>query len=107
MDPRRLAVVGLGEYRPAQSNATPQGRNMNRRVLLVILSGNGLPEGDYAEQRGQALSDAAEPQTPPAVTTVEASPEPQPAPATVETQPQPVATTVRAPSAAPIPPGGK
>jgi chemotaxis protein MotB len=53
IDPRRLAVVGLGEYRPAQSNATPEGRNMNRRVLLVILSGNGLPEGEYADERGK------------------------------------------------------
>jgi chemotaxis protein MotB len=53
MDPRRLAVVGLGENRPAESNDTEQGRNMNRRVLLVILSGNGSPEGDYAEDRGK------------------------------------------------------
>lgn len=53
MDPRRLAVVGLGENRPAGSNDTAQGRNMNRRVLLVILSGNGSPEGDYAEDRGK------------------------------------------------------
>ena len=53
MDPRRLAVVGLGENRPAESNDTAQGRNMNRRVLLVILSGSGSPEGDYAEDRGK------------------------------------------------------
>jgi chemotaxis protein MotB len=53
MDPRRLAVIGLGQYRPAQSNETEQGRNINRRVLLVILSGTGPPEGDYAEERGQ------------------------------------------------------
>jgi chemotaxis protein MotB len=53
MDPRRLAVVGLGDNRPAESNDTEQGRNMNRRVLLVILSGNSSPEGDYAEDRGK------------------------------------------------------
>jgi len=53
MDPARLAVIGLGENRPAQSNATPQGRNANRRVLLVILSGSNRPEGDYAGERGQ------------------------------------------------------
>lgn len=39
MDPARLAVIGLGEYRPAQSNDTAAGRNANRRVLLVILNG--------------------------------------------------------------------
>ena len=39
MDPARLAVIGLGENRPSQSNATAEGRNANRRVLLVILGG--------------------------------------------------------------------
>jgi chemotaxis protein MotB len=53
MDPARLAVVGLGENRPAQSNATPEGRNANRRVLLVILGSGNKPEGDYAGERGQ------------------------------------------------------
>jgi chemotaxis protein MotB len=51
IDARRLAVIGLGEYRPAQSNDTPEGRNANRRVLLVILSGTGAPEGSYADDR--------------------------------------------------------
>ncbi|MBS0580744.1 MAG: flagellar motor protein MotD [Proteobacteria bacterium] len=36
--PQRLAVVGLGEEHPAQSNDTAQGRNANRRVVVVILS---------------------------------------------------------------------
>jgi chemotaxis protein MotB len=51
IDPRRLAVIGLGEYRPAQSNDTAEGRNANRRVVLVILSGTGAPEGSYADDR--------------------------------------------------------
>jgi len=51
IDPGRLAVIGLGEYRPAQSNDTPEGRNANRRVLLVILGGEGAPEGAYADHR--------------------------------------------------------
>src|SRR5512138_2918358 len=50
--PQRLAVIGLGEHRPIQSNTTAAGRNANRRVVLVILSGNGMPEGDYGEKRG-------------------------------------------------------
>ena len=49
----RLAVIGLSEYRPAQSNDTAEGRNANRRVVLVILSGDKAPEGNYADQRGQ------------------------------------------------------
>jgi chemotaxis protein MotB len=56
--PSRLAVLGLGEFRPAASNDTPAGRDANRRVLLVILGNDAAPEGDYAAQRG---SDAETP----------------------------------------------
>lgn len=73
MNPGRLAVIGLGEYRPAESNDTEQGRNINRRVLLVILSGNDLPEGEYGEDRGKPeaeLSSAPQPvAVPPAAAT--------------------------------------
>ena len=52
IDPRRLAVVGYGEQRPTQSNATPEGRNANRRVVIVILSvesqGNDAPAAPAA-----------------------------------------------------------
>ena len=34
----RLAVVGFGDQHPVASNTTPQGRNANRRVTVVILS---------------------------------------------------------------------
>ncbi len=37
LDPSRLAVLGLGEFRPVAGNDTPEGRNANRRVLVVIL----------------------------------------------------------------------
>ena len=86
MDPRRLAVVGLGEYRPAQSNDTEQGRNINRRVLLVILSGNGMPEGEYAEDRGKPETEAVQPQP---------QPQPQSLPQP-QLPPPPVATTAQA-----------
>src|SRR5690606_24437948 len=59
--PERLAVIGLGEYRPIETNDTPEGRNKNRRVVLVILSGNGMPEGDYAGERGEAEEPIAVP----------------------------------------------
>ena len=59
--------IGLGENRPAQSNATPEGRNANRRVLLVILGSGNRPEGDYAGERGQGEEPpVAEPPTVPA-----------------------------------------
>ncbi len=38
VDPGRLAVIGYGENRPTHSNDTPEGRNANRRVVVVILS---------------------------------------------------------------------
>ncbi|RMD71483.1 MAG: flagellar motor protein MotD [Gammaproteobacteria bacterium] len=36
--PERLAAVGYGEYRPVADNSTPEGRQQNRRVVLVILA---------------------------------------------------------------------
>jgi chemotaxis protein MotB len=72
MEPSRLAVIGLGEFRPSQSNDTPEGRNANRRVLLVILNTDERsPEGGYAEDRGRP--DPPVPQT--------GTPAPDPAPA--------------------------
>jgi chemotaxis protein MotB len=82
MDPARLAVIGLGENRPAQSNSTAEGRNANRRVLLVILGGSNRPEGDYAGERGQE-----EEEEPPQI------PEALPQPATVEASLPPTPTT--------------
>jgi chemotaxis protein MotB len=52
IDPSRLAVLGLGEFRPAQPNDTITGRGANRRVLLVILGDDQAPEGSYAADRG-------------------------------------------------------
>ncbi len=34
--PHRMASVGYGEHRPAADNTTPEGRAMNRRVVIVI-----------------------------------------------------------------------
>jgi chemotaxis protein MotB len=38
IDPSRLTVIGYGEFRPIASNTTLEGRNANRRVLLVIMN---------------------------------------------------------------------
>ena len=32
-----MAAVGFGEYRPIADNSTPDGRNRNRRVVILIL----------------------------------------------------------------------
>jgi chemotaxis protein MotB len=43
VDPRRLAAVGYGEFRPIADNATEAGRRANRRVSLVIGAITGDP----------------------------------------------------------------
>src|SRR5579871_1606100 len=37
IDPSRLAAAGYAEYHPIQSNATEEGRSLNRRVDIVVL----------------------------------------------------------------------
>jgi len=37
LDPERLSAAGYGEYRPIADNTTPEGRQQNRRVDIVIL----------------------------------------------------------------------
>jgi chemotaxis protein MotB len=37
VDPKRMAVVGYGEFSPMQPNTSIAGRNANRRVVVVIL----------------------------------------------------------------------
>lgn len=36
VSPQRMAVIGLGEYRPVADNKNEAGRNRNRRVQLII-----------------------------------------------------------------------
>ena len=38
VDPRRLGIVGYGEFRPIADNATAEGRAKNRRIAITILS---------------------------------------------------------------------
>jgi chemotaxis protein MotB len=37
IDPLRLEIVGFGEFHPRQSNDTNEGRNANRRVVVLVL----------------------------------------------------------------------
>jgi chemotaxis protein MotB len=36
VDPTRLSGVGYGEFQPIESNATPEGRSLNRRIEIVL-----------------------------------------------------------------------
>lgn len=37
LEPTRMSVAGFGEYQPKVPNDTAEGRNANRRVLIVVL----------------------------------------------------------------------
>jgi chemotaxis protein MotB len=38
IDPRRLSAIGYADQRPVSDNATPEGRQQNRRVAITIES---------------------------------------------------------------------
>lgn len=35
-DPKSLSAIGFGEYQPIADNETPEGRRMNRRVVIAV-----------------------------------------------------------------------
>jgi chemotaxis protein MotB len=53
VDPKRMSIAAYGQYNPAASNDTPEGRRANRRVDIVVVStaalaatkAPGLPAG--------------------------------------------------------------
>lgn len=61
--PDRLAVIAYGEFRPVVPNATPDGRNTNRRVVLSIAA---QEEGKQATTQDAGTAVAAQVAPPPA-----------------------------------------
>ena len=59
ISPDRLAASGYAEFHPVATNATPEGRAMNRRVDLVILNPSG--QGFSGEPTMSAAPPAAKP----------------------------------------------
>lgn len=43
VSPNRIGIIGWGQFRPAADNRTVEGRNRNRRVLVVVLSDHATP----------------------------------------------------------------
>jgi chemotaxis protein MotB len=96
VDPARLGIMGWGEYRPSADNTTEDGRNHNRRVLIVVLSEEDAPKRFLNDlQNGQLTADeggAPAPSTSSAPAAVAAAtPEAEPAvPAVEVVAPRPV-----------------
>ncbi len=64
IEPTRMEIIGLGEHRPLADNATADGRNRNRRVVIVVLEAPDA-QGDYAGSRRRATpEDLLEPDLP-------------------------------------------
>ncbi len=50
----RLGIIGWGEVRPKADNATVEGRNQNRRVLVVVMSNRTTPNREQSDPQHAA-----------------------------------------------------
>jgi chemotaxis protein MotB len=58
VDPARLAVLAYGEFHPVAPNATPDGRNANRRVVLSIVGREPAEAVEQGVAAGPAVAAA-------------------------------------------------
>jgi chemotaxis protein MotB len=54
LDPKEISVAGYSQYRPLASNETEEGRKVNRRVDLVVVSKNEPASMASKDTPGQA-----------------------------------------------------
>jgi chemotaxis protein MotB len=60
IDPLRLEIVGFGEFHPRQPNVSPDGRNANRRVAVLVLEAVAPGEATTARATEQMPATAGE-----------------------------------------------
>ena len=60
IDPLRLEIVGFGEFHPRQANVTPEGRNANRRVAILVLEAVA-PGAPTTAQANEHMPESAAP----------------------------------------------
>jgi chemotaxis protein MotB len=99
VDPERLGIVGWGQYRPVADNESEDGRNKNRRVLVVVLSDKAGPRRFYTNS--DAINATADDEESSDSQTIAAS-----APAAPSTAATPPVVTAAANSAPPVLPAG-
>jgi chemotaxis protein MotB len=59
--PARLAMVGYGQFRPRDENTSAEGRNRNRRVMVIILADTAQSVDPLGAQLTAAADAAAQP----------------------------------------------
>jgi chemotaxis protein MotB len=104
VDPDRLGIVGWGQYHPSADNVSQDGRNRNRRVLVVVLSNRAAPQrfysnSDQIDETADAATVTPDGHASVPVATSPPSTSPPPAGAVVETR----ATSPASPVAVPAP----
>lgn len=55
VSPSRLSAIGYGKFHPIASNASEEGRNKNRRVVLVLMSQALSRHGTGSKERAALL----------------------------------------------------
>ena len=59
VQPQRLAMMGYGEFRPRESNDLAEGRNRNRRVMVIILADSSAGADVLANEVSVAADEKA------------------------------------------------
>jgi chemotaxis protein MotB len=75
LEPNRMSAIGYGEFQPIADNATLEGRQKNRRVVLVVLGSqhsrrslevfSPLPKATKTNKPSQVTTPKNNPQTQP------------------------------------------